>query len=196
MGQEIFRRTLNPLSHKRVTADTGLADAERAENADLFEKFDQEIMHRFGRHVSFRQKQLEPAQRPAGSSWVSSTQLKKRSILRLCVALAEFLWQLGLQNSRTLSAVAFAASCNGIIGQRIVKCRGGLVGLCPWQTRPADRIVLLKGADVPFVLRPVAVAGGREPTSSRWTIVGECYVHTVMYGEAWDESRCHAFHIV
>lgn len=195
VNQEMFCRTLNPLSHKRVTADTGLADAERAENADLFEKFDQEIMHRFGRHVSVRQKQ-EPAQRPAGSSWVSSTQLKKRSILRLCVALAEFLCQLGLQNSRTLSAVAFAASCNGIIGQRIVKCRGGLVGLCPWQTRPADRIVLLKGADVPFVLRPVAVAGGRKPTLSRWTIVGECYVHTVMYGEAWDESRCHAFHIV
>lgn len=53
-----------------------------------------------------------------------------------------------------------------------------------------------QGADVPFVLRPVAAAGGREPTSSRWTISAECYVRTVMYGEAWSESRCHAFHVV
>jgi hypothetical protein len=35
----------------------------------------------------------------------------------------------------------------------------GLVGLCPWHTRPGDRIVLLRGGRLPFILRNMY--GGR-----------------------------------
>jgi hypothetical protein len=31
----------------------------------------------------------------------------------------------------------------------------GLVGLCPWHTQPGDRIVLLRGGRLPFILRNV-----------------------------------------
>lgn len=36
---------------------------------------------------------------------------------------------------------------------------GGLVGLCPWHTRPGDQIVLLRGGRLPFILRNIY--GGR-----------------------------------
>ncbi|KAI0107818.1 heterokaryon incompatibility protein-domain-containing protein [Nemania sp. FL0031] len=56
----------------------------------------------------------------------------------------------------------------------------GYIGLGPRETEVGDRIVLLQGSRVPMVVRQVA---------QRLRIVGECYVHGVMDGEAFDESK-------
>lgn len=51
----------------------------------------------------------------------------------------------------------------------------GYLGLGPARTEVADKVSLIAGAHVPFVLREGA---------SGWILVGEAYVHGIMYGEA------------
>lgn len=60
-------------------------------------------------------------------------------------------------------------------GYRFSLTACGLVGLFPNETRWNDLIVLIAGANTPFVIRP------REDGS--FTLVGEAYVHGVMRGE-------------
>ncbi|GKT50824.1 heterokaryon incompatibility protein 6, OR allele [Colletotrichum spaethianum] len=50
----------------------------------------------------------------------------------------------------------------------------GWIGLGPDMMRNGDVVVLLSGGDVPFVLRP---------TQDGHTLIGECYVEGMMYGE-------------
>lgn len=58
----------------------------------------------------------------------------------------------------------------------------GYIGLVPASSRAGDRIAILKGGAVPFVLR--------EAANGCWTLVGEGYVHGIMHGEAFDEGQC------
>lgn len=172
----IFRRTLNPLSHKHVTAKTGSAEAERVDDEHGFEAIDAEIMRRFGRHIHSNQEGRT-------DSW---PRVKIRDRLRLRLALAEFIVQFWFQDPATLAVFNYSSQANGLWNRRIVRSSSGFVGLCPCDTKPGDSIVLLAGSDVPFVLRPILDRG----QTSSWRLVGECYVHEVMYGEAWDDSKC------
>lgn len=52
----------------------------------------------------------------------------------------------------------------------------GYVGLCPNGTVADDKICLLNGGRVPFVLR--------KGDGESYTLVGECYIHGIMHGEA------------
>ncbi|ORY14865.1 hypothetical protein BCR34DRAFT_644590 [Clohesyomyces aquaticus] len=61
-------------------------------------------------------------------------------------------------------------------GRVLFTTEGGLLGLGPKGMLAGDRISLIFGARVPFVLRK-AEAGG-------WSLVGECYVRGIMHGEA------------
>ncbi|KAK0742239.1 hypothetical protein B0T21DRAFT_409073 [Apiosordaria backusii] len=67
-------------------------------------------------------------------------------------------------------------------GRKLFFTDGGRFGLGPMSTRGADedkrrdQIWLREGAKVPFILRETE-------TSGRYKIVGEAYVHRVMYGE-------------
>jgi hypothetical protein len=54
--------------------------------------------------------------------------------------------------------------------------RDGYFGLAPPSTEKGDGIFVLRGGRVPFVLRKLG--GGK------YRIVGECYVHGIMHGEA------------
>ena len=51
----------------------------------------------------------------------------------------------------------------------------------PFDARPGDEILLCAGAIFPLVARRI---GGAKPL--RFQLIGGCYVHGVMYGEAWD----------
>ncbi|KAF9237218.1 heterokaryon incompatibility protein-domain-containing protein [Melanogaster broomeanus] len=64
------------------------------------------------------------------------------------------------------------------------KTEMGYVGLVPRSAQLGDTIGLFKGGKVPLVLRPL-----KEHDES-WRLVGECYVHGIMQGSAFDESRC------
>jgi hypothetical protein len=54
------------------------------------------------------------------------------------------------------------------------------LGLGPSTAETGDKIFLLSGSKVPLVLRQYG---------ARWRVVGEAYVHGIMYGEAYDESK-------
>ncbi|KAK7413328.1 hypothetical protein QQX98_007771 [Neonectria punicea] len=61
--------------------------------------------------------------------------------------------------------------------RRFFVTRTGLWGLGPAVAEEGDVCAVLFGADVPFVLRPMATAG-------EYKLVGECYMYGFMYGEA------------
>jgi hypothetical protein len=56
----------------------------------------------------------------------------------------------------------------------------GYVGIAPDRARLGDRIAVVQGGAVPFVLRP----GKHQGFASVYSLVGEAYVHGIMYGEA------------
>ncbi|EXA44155.1 hypothetical protein FOVG_05658 [Fusarium oxysporum f. sp. pisi HDV247] len=65
--------------------------------------------------------------------------------------------------------------------QRMATTRPGYLCMVPWPARAGDRIALLQGGRTPYVLRE---AGGK------WKILGDCYVHGIMSGEAWSDEEC------
>ena len=56
----------------------------------------------------------------------------------------------------------------------------GFLGLAYEGVRPGDMVCLLAEAQTPFVLRPA--------TAGRYYLIGECYVHGIMYGE-WKHNE-------
>ncbi|CAO2649240.1 Nn.00g066250.m01.CDS01 [Neocucurbitaria sp. VM-36] len=74
-------------------------------------------------------------------------------------------------------------------GRRLISSSSGLIGLAPMSTAQdktcRDEIWLLRGARVPFILRRLS--------ENRYRIVGEAYVHGLMYGEAVDSFHAEEF---
>lgn len=60
-------------------------------------------------------------------------------------------------------------------GRRLIKSCSNLLGLAPMYAESGDKICILFGSQVPFILRQ---------EESHWIIIGECYIHGVMDGEA------------
>ncbi|RKK20316.1 hypothetical protein BFJ66_g7364 [Fusarium oxysporum f. sp. cepae] len=65
--------------------------------------------------------------------------------------------------------------------QRMATTSSGYLCLVPWPTRSGDRIALLQGGKTPYVLRRAG---------EKWKILGDCYVHGIMSGEAWSDEKC------
>ena len=61
------------------------------------------------------------------------------------------------------------------VGRRFVLSDNGYMCLAPGETRPGDQICLLVGGHVFYILRPA---------EESWSLIGECYVHGFMDGEA------------
>ncbi|KAJ8127535.1 hypothetical protein O1611_g6102 [Lasiodiplodia mahajangana] len=64
--------------------------------------------------------------------------------------------------------------------KRGILSHSGYIGIGPRETQVGDKIVLIQGSRVPMVVRQVLES---------YRIVGECYVHGIMNGEAFDESK-------
>ncbi|KAF2099870.1 hypothetical protein NA57DRAFT_75375 [Rhizodiscina lignyota] len=65
-------------------------------------------------------------------------------------------------------------------GRRMFLTSRGYLGLGPLMTERGAKVVLLTGGKTPYILR--------KEKSGEYTSRGECYVHGIMRGEAWDES--------
>ncbi len=61
-------------------------------------------------------------------------------------------------------------------GRRVCCTSSGHIGLLPATTERDDIIAIVLGAQTPFILRPVS--------RNRFKLVGQCYVHGIMNGEA------------
>ncbi|KAF5017830.1 hypothetical protein F66182_10212 [Fusarium sp. NRRL 66182] len=73
------------------------------------------------------------------------------------------------------------------LDRMLFKTEVGYLGLGPARTLVGDTAVLVAGAHVPFVLRR-GIPG--------WMLVGEAYVHGVMYGEAAHEASFQNINVV
>jgi hypothetical protein len=62
--------------------------------------------------------------------------------------------------------------------RRFCVTRKGYIGLVPIETKTGDEIAVFDGATVPFVLRQAEKGDGA------FYLIGECYVHGIMKGEA------------
>ena len=59
----------------------------------------------------------------------------------------------------------------------------GYIGLVPQATNSTDEIFMLRGSNLPFVLRPIPLIPGL------YRFVGGCYMHGLMEGGAWNLRR-------
>lgn len=69
-----------------------------------------------------------------------------------------------------------------MLSRRIFVTDNEYIGVAPLSAEVGDCVFLVKGSRVPIVLRP-----GRE---GRWRLVGDCYMHGVMYGEQFKAEEC------
>jgi Heterokaryon incompatibility protein (HET) len=86
-------------------------------------------------------------------------------------------------------------------GRALAWTKQGYAANVPLRTRPSDLVYIVAGARAPFILRSGAQQGGQdlekhnlEPAmrEKMYRLVGECYVHGIMNGEAlptlsWDD---------
>ncbi|KAI1213194.1 heterokaryon incompatibility protein-domain-containing protein [Annulohypoxylon truncatum] len=66
-------------------------------------------------------------------------------------------------------------------GRNIIVTSAGYLGLGPEETKKGDRVALLAGGAVPYIVRPQKQ---NEIGIDRYPFVGECYIHDCMDGEA------------
>jgi hypothetical protein len=85
--------------------------------------------------------------------------------------------------------MAFRSDMTVATNRRMFRTEEGHIGLAPASAKKGDCIAIFKGVKVPLVLRPAA-------GSSKWNLVGDCYIHGIMRGEVFDESICADFWIV
>ncbi|CAM1510874.1 Fc.00g083870.m01.CDS01 [Cosmosporella sp. VM-42] len=64
----------------------------------------------------------------------------------------------------------------------------GYIGQAIPDVKLDDKVALLQGCDVPLILRPIE--------NGTYTYISTCYLHGVMYGEAWNEEKIHTITIV
>ena len=67
-------------------------------------------------------------------------------------------------------------------GWRFIVTKSGYVGVASNQPIKGDKVVLFSGGAVPFVLRKGSRKSGGHDL---YRLVGECYIHGIMGGEAW-----------
>jgi hypothetical protein len=101
-------------------------------------------------------------------------------IFPLCVLLDMVL--LALISQGTLSVYVRLFSLLRIAGRRVVCTRKGHLGLVVPGARVGDSIGIFQGGKTPLIMRATGVG--------TWRILGDGYIHGIMNGEVWDESKC------
>ncbi|ORY13402.1 heterokaryon incompatibility protein-domain-containing protein [Clohesyomyces aquaticus] len=77
----------------------------------------------------------------------------------------------------------FFAFLDSSIGRRFCVTANGYIGIVPAGIQEGDRICVICGATVPFVLRPTSKLGDGD--SEAFQLVGDCYIDGLMGGEAF-----------
>jgi hypothetical protein len=81
---------------------------------------------------------------------------------------------------------------NQAAGRLLVRMGNGSLCLVPAETNLGDSIFIVKGGTVPLVIRPAPL---KKTGAKSWRLVGECYVHDAMDGEAFREVDCVDIHL-
>ncbi|KAL9033031.1 MAG: hypothetical protein Q9214_007703 [Letrouitia sp. 1 TL-2023] len=92
---------------------------------------------------------------------------------------SDFLDPEGLQFNTCVTAAT--------VNRKFFMTAEGWMGTGPPTARQNDLVVVLNGGLTPYVLRPTwSETSHAGTTYSEFTILGDCYVHGIMYGEAMD----------
>jgi hypothetical protein len=62
-----------------------------------------------------------------------------------------------------------------------MRTRKGYMGTVPSQAELGDKVGLFKGGKVPLIIRP---------KDDCWELVGDSYIHGMMFGELFNENNC------
>ena len=65
--------------------------------------------------------------------------------------------------------------------RRLMRTKNGFLGLAPAFTQVGDRVALLKGLKTPVIIRQ---------KGEEWEFGGDCYIHGIMNGEAFNPDEC------
>ncbi|CAG1963057.1 unnamed protein product [Fusarium graminearum] len=94
---------------------------------------------------------------------------QKKILSRLRLAMGERLY-----NPTVSQREALSWATNAIAWRRVFGTLGGRMGMGTCAAEVGDKIAILRGCNTPLVLRKAG---------DGWKLVGECYMHGVMYGE-------------
>ncbi len=64
---------------------------------------------------------------------------------------------------------------------------GRYIGLAPAFAETGDHVMLFIGAKVSIVVRMRGCG---------WEVLGDCYVHGIMFGEGFEERRCSVLELI
>jgi hypothetical protein len=92
-----------------------------------------------------------------------------------------FLYALGIYGSRMYSPNIRSPSLDLSQNRRMFTTRGRYIGLGPKAMKFGDKIALCKGARVPLIIRRDAL---------EYRLIGDCYIHGMMYGVCFNEEMC------
>ena len=105
-------------------------------------------------------------------SWEKSRWTGPLSDIYREMYLRNFPYEQMMENTHTRAHFTLLDAIN--IGRRTFVSAKGYIGLGPTETLPGDRIVIVCGAQMPFVVR--------EGDDGRMRLVGDTYVHGIMDG--------------
>jgi hypothetical protein len=154
---------MSSLNDCKTTYPTGVTKDEaywRTTLADLvWEK---------GHSSSSQYRRATPDDCEAYESWISSTRAHRKGVLD----------GIGAIISANFQTKTFFVT------------RGGYFGLCPQNVSPGDHAYVFLGSKIPFICRLSENTESMEgPSLSYYRLIGDCYVHGFMDGEALDDKN-------
>lgn len=110
------------------------------------------------------------------------------------VIMDDFLSLLGGQRAATAMSQMFQLRlAKSITGRRFIRTQSGYIGLSVIDAELGDHIALFAGGAVPLVVRETGETGLE---NKEWKLVGEAYVHGIMFGEGFEEDKCQSMWLV
>ncbi|KAK2616822.1 hypothetical protein QQS21_000199 [Conoideocrella luteorostrata] len=86
-------------------------------------------------------------------------------------------WTLGRTHSDTATDSFYTSIRSRCLNRALIITSAGFVGLVSLDCRVGDTVAIFLGSPIPFLLR-------RAEKSLQYTLLGECYIHGIMHGEA------------
>ena len=96
--------------------------------------------------------------------------------------MADYFWKKANPNDIDVSHLRMALMQKDRVGlhRKLITTEKGYVGIALEAVKQGDAIAVLLGCSMPMVLRKVVGT----PDEDRYWVIGECYVHGIMHGEA------------
>ena len=100
----------------------------------------------------------------------------------------EILWQTMVNHLSQSHVLGLAQAAAPTYRRRLGSTEKGYFALLPQKADVKDRIVILEGGKLPLVVRP-------SEDGDTFELIGEAYVHGIMFGESWKPEACETIRI-